>query len=300
MVTVPVSETRRTQDVRRTLTPRKKPHGVRYWLGWLGFAIAVVAALVWLFPFILVILTAIQKVGLLSGNPAEWFSKVTFANFPRAWSEAGLGTYMLNSLLVTVIKVPLGLIISSMCAFGLSRFRFRFRGGLLIVLIALIAVPIQIALISIFRMELDAGLLNTYAGLILAYLAFGVPFQTIFLASYFNQVPVEIEESARVDGAGPWRYLFTIMLPLSRPLIAALFVLDFVATWNEFPIALTLLQQNNIWTAPLGLLSFQGPFSTDYTLLCSAIVIAALPVVIVYIALQRYFVSGLTAGAVKG
>ena len=279
---------------------RRKPRGMRYVLGWVGFAVALIVAVIWLFPFILVVLTAVQRVGLLSGDVTTWFHDLTLSNFPRAWAASGLGTFMLNSLLVTVIKVPLGLVISAMCAFGLSRFRYRMRGGLLILLIALIAVPIQIALISIFRMELDLGLLNTYVGLILAYLAFGVPFQTVFLTSYFNQVPVEIEESARLDGSGPWRYLFTILLPLSRPLLAALFVLDFVATWNEFPIALTLLQQNQLWTVPLALLSFQGPFNTDYQLLCSAIVIAALPVLIVYVALQRFFVSGLTAGAVKG
>lgn len=283
-----------------TPSARRKPRGLRYVLAWLGFATALVFAVIWLFPFILVVLTAVQRVGLLSGDVTTWFRDLTLLNFPRAWEASGLGTYMLNSLLVTAIKVPLGLVISSMCAFGLSRFRYRFRGGLLILLIALIAVPIQIALISIFRLELDLGLLNTYTGLILAYLAFGVPFQTVFLVSYFNQVPVEIEESARLDGSGPWRYLFTILLPLSRPLLAALFVLDFVATWNEFPIALTLLQQNQLWTVPLALLSFQGPFSTDFQLLCSAIVIAALPVLIVYVALQRFFVSGLTAGAVKG
>jgi raffinose/stachyose/melibiose transport system permease protein len=299
VATVSVSESRRVQQSQRAPGRRKK-HGVRFVLAWVAFAVALVLAVIWLFPVILVVLTAVQKVGLLSGNVGQWFTDITLANFPRAWGTANLGTYMLNSAIISIIKVPLNLLISCMCAFGLSRFRFRFRGGLLIVLIALIAVPIQIALISIFRMELDAGLLNTYAGLILAYLAFGVPFQVVFLTAYFNQIPVEIEESARVDGSGPWRYLFTILMPLSRPLLAALFVLDFVATWNEFPIALTLLQQNSTWTVPLGLLSFQGPFSTDYTLLCSAIVIAALPVVIVYIALQRYFVSGLTAGAVKG
>ena len=286
-----------TLSAHHTSPTRKR---VRRTLGWVGFGVALVVALVWLFPILLVVLTSLHTVGLLSTDLRTWFSGLTLSNFPRAWEQAGLGQYMLNSALITIIKVPLSLVISAMCAFGLTRFRFRVRGWIYLLMIALIAVPIQIALISIFRMELDAGLLNTYVGLILAYLAFGVPFQTIFLAAYFNQVPIEIEESARIDGSGPWRYLFTILLPLSKPLLAALLLLDFVATWNEFPIALTLLQQNNLWTVPLGLLSFLGPFSTDFQLLSAAIVIAALPVVIVYVALQRFFVSGLTAGAVKG
>jgi raffinose/stachyose/melibiose transport system permease protein len=287
-----------------TAVPLRRPASsrarLRRALGWLAFAVGLVLAVIWLFPILLVVLTSLHTIGLLSTDLRTWFDGLTLSNFPRAWEEAGLGQYVLNSALVTVIKVPVGLAISAMCAFGLTRFRFRFQGWISLLMIALIAVPIQIALISIFRMELDAGLLNTYVGLIIAYLAFGVPFQTIFLASYFNQVPVEIEESARIDGSGPWRYLFTILLPLSRPLLAALFLLDFVSTWNEFPIALTLLQRNDLWTVPLGLLSFTGPFSTDFQLLSAAIVIAALPVVVVYVALQRFFVSGLTAGAVKG
>lgn len=290
------------RDAKAMATP-DRGSGWKRWrsvLSWLAVVVAIVIAAGWLFPFILVVLTSIQAVGLVSTDVTTWFSNVTLANYPTAWEEAGLGKYLLNSFVITVIKVPLGLVISSMCAFGLSRFRYRVRTPTMVVIIALAAVPIQIALISIFQIQLDAGLLNTYLGLILAYLAFGVPFQTMFLVAFFNQVPVEIEESARLDGIGPWRYLAQILMPLTMPLLAALFILDFVSTWNEFPIALTLLQKNELWTMPLGLLSFLGPYTNDYQMLSAAIVIAALPVLIVYLAMQRFFVSGLTAGAVKG
>ena len=120
--------------------------------------------------------------------------------------------------------------------------------------------------------------------------------QQFFLLAYFNQIPQELEESARIDGAGAGRYFRSVILPPSGPMLAALFVLDFVSTWNEFPIALTLLQTYDWWTVPLGLLSFLGPFTNDYQLLSSAIVIAAIPVLVVYFAMQRFFVSGLTAG----
>jgi raffinose/stachyose/melibiose transport system permease protein len=280
--------------------PRRRGRRSRRVLGWLALAVALVVTVVWLFPFLVVVLTSLRRFGTLGTDVTTWFQDLTLANFGRAWQRGGFRTYVANSALVTVIKVPLGLVVSGMCAFGLSKFRFRFRRGVVILIVAASAVPIQIALISIFRMQLDLGLLNTYVGLILVYIAFGVPFQTIFLYSYFNQIPTEIEESARLDGVGPWRYLFGMLVPLSGPLLAALCVLDFVGTWNEFPIALTLLQYNEQWTVPIGLVSFIGPFTNDYQLLSAAIVMAALPVLVVYVLLQRYFVSGMLAGAVKG
>lgn len=264
------------------------------------FVALLIVAVVWLFPFAIVVLNSLHTGGNLSTNIVEWFDGLTLANFPRAWNSANLGVFVLNSALVAVIKVPLGLLISAMCAFALSRFRYRFRGGAIAVVIGASAIPMQIPLITLFGMLLDLGMLDTYQGLILAYLAFGIPFQTVFLVAHFSHVPIEIEEAARIDGCGPWRYFATVILPLARPMLAALFVLDFVGTWNEFPIALTLLQTKELWTVPLGLLSFLGPYTNDYQLLSAAMIIAAIPVLIVYFSMQRFFVSGLTAGAVKG
>jgi raffinose/stachyose/melibiose transport system permease protein len=155
-------------------------------------------------------------------------------------------------------------------------------------------------LAPIFTLVNGFGLIDTYPGVILPYLAFGVPYQVFILHGFFKAVPKELTEAALIDGASHWTIFRRIYLPISLPVLAALFILDFVATWNEFAMALVLLQDREMWTLPLGLMSFQGQFSRDYGQLNSAIVMTVLPAVVVYLIFQRYFVSGLTSGAVKG
>ena len=143
------------------------------------------------------------------------------------------------------------------------------------------------------------GLINTKLGIILPYLAFGVPYQVFILHGFFSQVPKELSEAALIDGASHFTIFRRIFLPISLPVLAALLILDFVATWNEFAMALVILQDNSTWTLPLGLMSFQSQFQSDYGQLNAAIVMTVLPATIVYLIFQRYFVSGLTSGAIK-
>jgi len=279
---------------------RLAPRTARRIRSWIFFGVVAVAAMLWLFPLLLVAATSLREFGFPTTDLLHWFDSFTVLNFAEAWERGNLGLYTLNSAMITFIKVPLGILVSSLCAFGLSRFRFRFRSPLVVIIIAGAAIPLQIPLIALFRMLLDLGMLDTYQGLILCYIALGIPYQVLFLIAAFNRIPIELEEAAKLDGLGPWRYWAKVVMPLSLPVIASLVILDFVATWNEFPIALTVLQTEENWTVPLALLSFMGPFSNEYQLLAAAVLIGAAPVMVVYIALQRYFVSGLTAGAVKG
>src|SRR5690606_27743065 len=152
----------------------------------------------------------------------------------------------------------------------------------------------------IFTLVNGMGLINTYPGVILPYLAFGVPYQVFILHGFFKAVPKELSEAALIDGASHFTVFRRIFLPISLPVLAALLILDFVSTWNEFAMALVLLQDQKMWTLPLGLMSFQGQFSRDYAQLNAAIVMTVFPAILVYMIFQRYFVSGLTSGAVKG
>ena len=160
-------------------------------------------------------------------------------------------------------------------------------------------IPFQVMLAPIFGVVNDLHLINTYVGVILPYLAFGVPYQVFILYSFFSEVPKELSEAARIDGASHFTIFRRIFLPVSLPVLSALLILDFVATWNEFAMALVILQDNRMWTLPLGLMAFQSQFSRNYGQLNAAIVMTVLPAVIVYMMFQRYFVSGLTSGAVK-
>jgi raffinose/stachyose/melibiose transport system permease protein len=226
-------------------------------------------------------------------------TSLEWSNYPAAWVRGNFGTTFLNSVLITAVKVPLGLMISAMAAYALSR--IRVPGGRAIFLLMLFGtmLPFQVMLAPLFTLVNQLGLINTYVGIILPYLAFGVPYQVFIMHGFFSEVPKELSEAALVDGASHFTIFRRIFLPLSLPVLAALFILDFVATWNEFAMALVILQDNSRWTLPLGLMSFQSQFTSDYGQLNAAIVMTVLPATIVYLIFQRYFISGLTSGAVK-
>jgi raffinose/stachyose/melibiose transport system permease protein len=262
-------------------------------------ALIVIAAL-WIAPFVFIVFTSLKANSTVMGESA--FAPPTsleWNNYSAAWVRGNFGTTFFNSALITVIKVPLGLFISAMAAYALSR--IAIRGGRAIFLAILFGtmLPFQVMLAPLFTLVNQFGLINTYIGIILPYLAFGVPYQVFILHGFFSEIPKELSEAALIDGASHFTIFRRIFLPVSLPVLAALLILDFVATWNEFAMALVILQDNSMWTLPLGLMSFQNQFSNDYGQLNSAIVMTVLPATIVYLIFQRYFVSGLTAGAIK-
>jgi raffinose/stachyose/melibiose transport system permease protein len=273
---------------------RVDPLLVALWVALIG------AAILWIAPFVFIVFTSLKANSTVMGESAfappaslEW------RNYPAAWVRGNFGVTVLNSVLITAVKVPFGLIISAMAAYALSR--IRVAGGRAIFLIVLFGtmLPFQVMLAPLFTLVNQLGLINSYAGIILPYLAFGVPYQVFILHGFFSEVPKELSEAALVDGASHFTIFRRIFLPLSLPVLAALFILDFVATWNEFAMALVILQDNSRWTLPLGLMSFQSQFTSDYGQLNAAIVMTVLPATIVYMIFQRYFVSGLTSGAIK-
>lgn len=265
---------------------------------WVALALC---ALVWLVPFFVMVLTSFKsKADLASGSslglPGQWL----WSNYADAAQTGDLWITGTNSLLIAVIKVPLGLFLAALAAYALARIRMR-RAKLVVALFAVGSmVPIQVALGPMFQLLLKANLLNTYVGLILPYLAFGVPYQIFMMYGSFRAIPDEVEESARLDGASTFRIFWQICLPLVKPTLAALFVLDFVATWNEYAMASTIIQTDLMSTIPMAVQNFSAQHGTDYGPLNAFIIMTAIPVLIVYLLFQRYFVSGAFTGAVKG
>lgn len=261
----------------------------------------VVIALLWIAPFVFIVFTSFKTVNdVMTTGAFSPPSAMAWENYGNAWQRGNFSTTFFNSALVTVIKVPLGLAISAIAAYALARMESRFNRALLLFVVFGTMIPFQVMLAPLFTLVNSMGLVNTYLGLILPYLAFGVPFQIFVLHSFFRGVPKELSEAALIDGAGHFTTFRRVFLPISLPVLAALFIFDFVATWNEFAMALVIMQDAGKWTLPLGLMSFQGQFSNDYGQLNAAIVTTVLPAVIVYLIFQRYFVSGLASGAVKG
>ena len=258
-------------------------------------------ALVWLVPFAFVVLTAIRGQGeLLREGPFSIPSELRLSNFVRAWDVGNFSTYFRNSLIVTGLKVPLGILISSLAAYALAKMRFPFRDRIFLLFLLGLATPIHVTLMPLFTLLRQLGLINTLAALFPPYLAFGLPLHIFILRGYFRSIPDELREAALIDGASEWQIYWRIILPLATPALATVFIIDVLATWNELLIALVLLSSESVRTVPLGLLNFQGQFSSSQTQLNAGILIGIVPVLVVYLLFQRHLVSGLTAGAIKG
>ncbi|GAA3099992.1 carbohydrate ABC transporter permease [Rhizobium viscosum] len=268
----------------------------------IGLWIALVlVALIWVAPFVFIVFTSLKTPAAVTSTGAFMPpTELAFQNYADAWSRGNFASSFFNSVIITVIKVPLGLALSAMAAYALAKIKLRISKALLLLVVFGTMIPFQVMLAPLFTLVNSFGLIDTYPGVILPYIAFGVPYQVFILHGFFKGIPKELSEAALIDGATHFTIFRRIFLPVCLPVLAALLILDFVSTWNEFAMALVLLQDQHMWTLPLGLMSFQGQFSSNYGQLNAAIVMTVLPATIVYLMFQRYFVSGLTSGAVKG
>ncbi len=274
---------------------RRNYGGIALWVA------LVVTSLLWFLPFFVMFLTSVKSNADISSS-APWALPTSWAweNYADAFDTGRLGTTGLNSLVISLVKVPLGLFMAAAAAFAIARLRFRAHRIVLGLIAVGSMVPIQIALGPLFSTMLTLGLLDSLPGLVLPYLAFGIPYAVFVLYGFFRAIPDEIEESARMDGASALRIFLQVILPLAKPALAALFILDFVGTWNEYAMATTLLRSQDNWTVPLAVQNFSTQYGTDYGPLNAFIIMSAVPVLIVYLMFQRYFVQGALAGAVKG
>jgi len=258
-------------------------------------------SLLFLLPVGVLLMTAVRTdADFLSNGVFTFPRSFNLDNFVAAWKIGNFSTTYVNSALITLVKVPLGLLISALAAYPLAKMRFRFDNALFLLFVAGLAIPIHVALLPLFVMGRKLGTLGSLWALLPPYLAFGIPFQVFVIRGFMKLVPSELMEAARVDGAGQFRIFWKIMLPLIAPALATLAIIDAVATWNEFLMALVLLPAAETHTLPLGLLNFFNQFSGSYTKLSAGLVIGILPLLGIYVLLQRYLVSGLTGGAVKG
>ena len=279
----------------RSPESRITPGRIALWIG------VLVAAVIWAIPVVFMLFTSLKtQAAIFSTSAFAPPPQLAWSNYPDAIRQGNLLNVAKNSAIIALVKVPLGLLVSSMAAFALARLRVPWGQALLTLLVLGTMVPIQVALAPLFRIVLSLGLLNTYPGVILPYLAFGIPYQIFILYGFLRAIPRELDEAARIDGTNNFQLYWRVILPLARPALAALFILDFVATWNEFAIALVILQSKDAWTVPLGLQGFNTQFSSSYGPLTAAIAMSILPVLAVYLLFQKYFVEGTFAGAVKG
>ena len=259
-----------------------------------------VGAVVMIIPFAYMVATSFKHNALVLELPPQFVPhQPTTANYREAWSSNQFGRYFLNSLIVAGATTFFAVFISSMMAYAFARFRFPGRRFLFGLLLIGLMVPTMMLLIPQFLLARQLGALNSLWGLVFFYTAMNLALNTFLLRSFFQDIPRELEEAMVVDGAGPWERYRKLILPLSRPALATVAIFSFLASWDEFVWALTVINDPSRRTLPIAIALFQGQHSTSWGLVFAASVIAIVPVIGIFIAFQRQFVSGIASGALK-
>ena len=253
-----------------------------------------------LFPILFLVLTSLKSPDEFYGRSVFSLPRIlNFNNFHEAFFKAKLNRYMLNGLILCILKVPLGILLEAWAAFAITRLKIKFANIIFIVFLIGMMIPMQIVIVPVNIGIRVLHLTNTYLGIILVYLAFGTPFGILIMRGFLRTIPHELDEAARIDGCSNIALFFQIILPLAKPAVATLLILDALGTWNEFFFMSVLITNDKMKSVPAGLLSFMGENSTNYGLFTAGVLITIVPVLIVFVAFQRYFMEGM-AGAVKG
>jgi raffinose/stachyose/melibiose transport system permease protein len=262
------------------------------------YAILGAFSLLALAPLVGIVFTAVQDQDELAAFGT--FHGVHLGNFADAWRDGNFGTYLRSSGIVTVSVVAISGVLSILAGYAFGLMRFRGATVLFYVFLLGLMVPTEAVIVPLYYDFRDLGLTDTYWALILPQIGTSVAFGTFWMRAYFRTVPRSLVEAARLDGASSWFTLWRVLLPLARPAVLTMTVLLFMWTWNEFLLALVMVSDEGLRTAPLGLSFFQGRNQTNLTLLAAGAVIVATPVVVLYVFLQRHFIRGMLSGAVKG
>lgn len=264
----------------------------------LTYTVLGVFSLIAFLPIAGIVFTALQQPGGLAGfGRLDGFNP---GNFADAWREGNFGSYLKSSAIVTVTVVVCSVALSVLAGYAFGLMRFRGAQVLFYVLLLGLMIPMEAMIVPLYYDLRDLRLTDTYWALILPQIGTSVAFGTFWMRAFFRSVPRSLVEAARIDGASSWFTLWRVLLPLAKPAVLTMTVLLFMWTWNEFLLALVMVTDEGLRTAPLGLSFFQGRNQTDFTLLAAGAVIVATPVLVLYVFLQRHFIRGMLAGAVKG
>jgi ABC-type sugar transport system, permease component len=263
------------------------------------YAVLVVLLAVVLIPFIWMLSASFKHDSQVLSVPMQWWpSEFVWSNYSDIWKQIPLAGYLANSALLSVVITTLQVLTGSFAAYGFSKIRFPGRDALFLAYIGTIAVPWQAYMIPQYIMMQKVGLTNTFWALILlqAFGAFGV----FLMRQYYMTIPDELSEAARIDGLNDYGIWARIILPLSKPALASLALLTFVNTWNDYMGPFIYLSSNNLWTVQIGLRSFIGQYSAQYALIMAGSVVSIVPILVIFLLGQRYFIRGIATSGMKG
>lgn len=257
------------------------------------------AALFSVFPLLSMFSAALQPQGSAPAG-ISFPTNPQWHNFVDAWNVANITTLVQSSAVLVVGVVPIAMLISAMAAYAIAQLRIPFGNIFFLLLLLGLTLPYEIVVVPLYYQMQQLGLLNTQLGLILPLIGLNMPFAVFWMRTHFQSVPAEISESSSIDGAGPWKAFRHIQLPLAVPALASLGVLMFLSTWNQFLLAIVLIDDPNKRTMAGALQGFVGAHSTDVVLLNAGALLIMAPTILVFLLFQKYFIRAMLAGAVKG
>jgi len=269
-------------------------------LTFFNYLLLTVLALIFIYPLVLMVLTAFKSTREFFFDPFGLPDTWSLKPFIDVWQKANFNTYFFNSVLIATSAVILLIFCASLAAYAIARFDFKYNNLVFMFFLAGIMIPIRLGILPLFILMKNLNLLDTRLSLILTYAASGMPMSVFILTGFFKTIPTELGDAARVDGCNKFQVFYKIMLPLVRPALATVTIVNFVPWWNDFFFPLLFISTDALKTIPLGMTIFFGQYMTDWGLLFSGMVIASVPLLILYILMSKQFISGLTSGAVKG
>ena len=270
-------------------------------VGAVSHTVLVIWCLLVVVPLLWVIMSSFKTSSEIFASPFALPSNWNFTNYRNAWTTAGIGSFFFNSVIVVFGALALTMLFGAMSAYVLARFSFPGSRLLYYLMLAGLTFPVFLAIVPLFFVLRGMGLLNTLPGLIITYAAFAFPFTVFFLYAFFRTLSKSIAEAAAMDGAGEWRTFFQIMLPMARPGLATVAILNFVGLWNQFllPVALNTNPENYVLTQGMASFASQAGYSVDFGALFAAVVITVVPVLIVYLIFQRQLQGSVSRGTNK-
>ncbi|HEY5586215.1 MAG TPA: carbohydrate ABC transporter permease [Ruminiclostridium sp.] len=253
-----------------------------------------------IFPFIWMFYSSFKTEAEFAQNIIALPKSLQFSNYAKAIQTGKLGFYSINSLFNCIITVTVVVVIAFIAAYFLSRFSFKGRNLIYGLFMLGMLIPVHSLMIPIFMQFKALNFLDTRLTLLPVYISFGLPMAIFLMESFIGGIPVDLEEAATIDGSSMLRSMFSVIMPLCKPVIATVVILTFMGTWNEFPFALILVKTDALKTIPVGLRNFQGAYTARYAQFMAGMIVALIPVIIVYALFYKKIIVGMTAGSVKG
>jgi raffinose/stachyose/melibiose transport system permease protein len=252
-----------------------------------------------LFPIVIMVFSAFKPTMAIFQQPFALPDFTNLANFAAIWTQTSFLRYLANSVLVTGVSILLILTLGTMAAYAIARYEFFGSAFVLLFFMAGLTLPLKLAIIPLFILMRDLGILNSPLALVCVYTAMGLPSTVFIMTGFLRSLPGELEDAARMDGASELRIMWKVLLPLARPAMIIAAIHNLVPIWNDFFFPLVFIQ-NDAWkTLPQGLTAFMGEYTTNWGVMFAGLTLSAAPIIVVYIVLSRQFINGMTQGAIK-